>query len=59
MQGLNAALVTALADPALKQKIAALMWEARSSPPAELSRLVEVDYQRWGRLIRELGLKGQ
>jgi tripartite-type tricarboxylate transporter receptor subunit TctC len=59
LERLNAALVKALADPAVKEIYAKGAYEAVSSTPAELAALTKADYERWGRVVRELGLKPQ
>jgi tripartite-type tricarboxylate transporter receptor subunit TctC len=56
---LNAALVKAIADPQLKQRVAKTLWEAKSSTPEELRRIVERDYKVWGSLMSEFGIRPQ
>lgn len=59
VKALNDALAKALAEPDLKARVAKTLWEARASTPAELGRMVERDYQLWGSLVKEFGIKPQ
>ena len=56
---LNGALTRALADAGTRAQVGKLLWEARPSAPAELGRIVRSDYERWGKMIRDLGIKPQ
>ena len=53
---LNAALAQALASAEVKDRFAQGAYEALSSTPAELGALTRVAFDRWGRIVRELGL---
>lgn len=59
VQKINAALAKALADPAVKAGIEKGAYEAVSSTPEELAGLTRDAYDRWGKVIRELGIKQQ
>ena len=59
VDALNSAVVRSLADPDLKAQIAKGLWEASSSTPAELQRIVRADYERWGAVFHDIGIKPQ
>ena len=59
VQRLNAALVKALANPEVKAGIEKGAYESVSSSPEELAQLTRDAYQRWGEVIREIGIKQQ
>jgi tripartite-type tricarboxylate transporter receptor subunit TctC len=48
---------TALADPAIKDKLAQSGYAAESSTPEELAQLLKSDIARWGQVVKEAGLK--
>ena len=50
---LNAAAVAAVRDPATMVKLTQLSAVPVGSTPAELDALTQLDYERWGALIRE------
>ena len=54
---LNAEVVRALQAPQLKERFAGLGFDTVGSSPEEFNRLVAVEYQRLGKLIREAGIK--
>jgi tripartite-type tricarboxylate transporter receptor subunit TctC len=56
---LNSALVTALASPDLVAGLETVGLEARSSTPAELARLLQVDHARWGPLVKAIGFTAE
>lgn len=56
---LNAALLKALADPAVKTAIEKGGYESVSSTPEELSALTKRDIERWGKVIKDIGFKPQ
>jgi tripartite-type tricarboxylate transporter receptor subunit TctC len=59
VQKLNAALVKALADPEVKAGIEKGAYESESSTPEQLASITKDSYQRWGKVIHELGIKQQ
>jgi tripartite-type tricarboxylate transporter receptor subunit TctC len=59
VQKLNAALVKALAHPEVRAGIEKGAYEAVSSTPEELAAITKDSYERWGRVIKELGIKAQ
>jgi len=56
---LNAALVKALADPDVKAGLEKGAYESVSSTPQELGAMTKDAYERWGKVIREIGIKPQ
>jgi tripartite-type tricarboxylate transporter receptor subunit TctC len=59
VQKLNAALVKALADPEVKAGIEKGAYESVSSTPEQLAAITKESYERWGKVIQELGIKQQ
>jgi tripartite-type tricarboxylate transporter receptor subunit TctC len=55
VQRLNAVLVEALRDPAVRDLLRSLDLEVMTSTPEEFARLIKADYERWGRVIRSTG----
>jgi tripartite-type tricarboxylate transporter receptor subunit TctC len=47
----------ALADPAIKNKLAATGYVAGGSSPAELEKLLQGDIAKWSALAKSAGLK--
>jgi tripartite-type tricarboxylate transporter receptor subunit TctC len=56
---LQDAVIRALADSEVKQKLQAQGLEARSTTAAEFGRFIDEEAHKWGALIREAGLKGE
>ena len=56
---LNAAIVRALASPEVKEGFARGAYEAKSSTPDELAALTRDVYERWGRVVKDLGIAPQ
>jgi tripartite-type tricarboxylate transporter receptor subunit TctC len=56
---LNAGLVKALADPAVKAAIEKGGYESVSSTPEALGAMVKRDIERWGKVIKDIGFKPQ
>ncbi len=56
---LNAALVKALANPEVKTGIEKGAYESVSSTPQELATITRDSYDRWGKVIKEIGIKQQ
>jgi len=54
---LNAETVRALQTPQLRERFTSLGFDTVGSTPEEYNRLVGVEYERLGKLIREAGLK--
>ncbi len=59
VQKINAALVKALANPEVKAGIEKGAYESVSSTPEELAAMTREAYDRWGRVIKEIGIKQQ
>jgi tripartite-type tricarboxylate transporter receptor subunit TctC len=56
VQRLNRALVQAHADAKVKEAYGKGAYESVSSTPAELAALTRDSYERWGRVIKDLGM---
>ena len=56
---LNAALATALANPEVRAGIEKGAYESVSSSPEELAGITRDAYERWGKVIRDIGIKQQ
>ncbi len=54
---LNAEVAKALANPTVRERLETAGFEATPSTPQQLETLVRENYERWGRLVRELDLK--
>ncbi len=59
VQKINAALVKALADPEVRAGIEKGAYESVSSTPQELAAITRDAHERWGKVIRSLGIKQQ
>jgi tripartite-type tricarboxylate transporter receptor subunit TctC len=55
---LNAGIGAAMNDPQVRAKLAQTGVVPAPDSPAEFSRYLEDEYARWGRIIREKGIKG-
>lgn len=56
---INAALAKALAHPEVKAGIEKGAYESISSTPEELATITRDSYDRWGKVIRDIGIKQQ
>ncbi|QHE83658.1 Bug family tripartite tricarboxylate transporter substrate binding protein [Hydrogenophaga sp. BPS33] len=54
---LNAEVVSALKDPALLQRLKALGAEPAGSTPEELQRFVRREYDKWGKVVQQAGIR--
>jgi tripartite-type tricarboxylate transporter receptor subunit TctC len=54
----NADIGRVLETPAVKAKLAAQGIDVQTGPPQELARLVRDDYERWGKVVKATGLRG-
>ena len=59
MRKLNGAIARALSAQEVKEGFARGVYEAVASSPEELAALTRESYERWGKIIRELGIKPQ
>ncbi|MDX2203676.1 MAG: tripartite tricarboxylate transporter substrate binding protein [Hyphomicrobiaceae bacterium] len=59
VERLQAAIVRALADPDVKQRFLKLGLEPRGSTAAEFGAFIDEETAKWGKIIREAGLKGE
>ncbi|MDA9498683.1 Bug family tripartite tricarboxylate transporter substrate binding protein [Bradyrhizobium sp. CCBAU 11357] len=56
---LQAEVLRALAEPAIKDKLTAQGLEVRAGTAAEFGQFIDAETQKWTRLIRAAGLKGE
>jgi tripartite-type tricarboxylate transporter receptor subunit TctC len=56
---LHREIVKALAQPDVKQRLAALGFDAVGSTPEELAATIKSDAIKWGKVIRDAGIKPQ
>lgn len=54
---LNAEMVDALNDPELRKRLQTLGAEPAGSTPEELAKMVRSEYEKWGRVVREAGIR--
>lgn len=57
VQRLQAEVASALKDPALLQRLSALGAEPAGSTPEELSRFVRSEHDKWGKVVRQAGIR--
>jgi tripartite-type tricarboxylate transporter receptor subunit TctC len=56
---LNAEIVKALASPDLRDKLAASGIESRTSTPEQFAEFIRSEAVRYGKVIRDAGIKGE
>ena len=54
---LNAGTVQALADPKIRERYAQSGLEPVGGTPEQFAAVVRADYEKYGRLVRELNIK--
>lgn len=54
---LNTILVAAVKDPKVRERLIALDIEVITDTPEEFAKIVQEDYERWGKVIKESGFK--
>src|SRR6266446_10408473 len=54
---LNKEINTAIADPAMKARFAAIGGEPLPGSPAEFGKLISEETEKWGRVVRAAGIK--
>lgn len=59
IERLHAESVKAAASPDLRSRLAAMGAEAATSTPEQTGELMRAEYARWGRVIREAGIKAE
>jgi tripartite-type tricarboxylate transporter receptor subunit TctC len=57
VQRLNAEIVKVVALPEVRDRLIALGYDPASNSPAEFAAMVAGDYQRFGKLVKEIGLR--
>ena len=56
---INAETVAALSLPEVRERLAGLGADALPSTPAELGAYIKTELNKWGKVIREAGIKGE
>jgi tripartite-type tricarboxylate transporter receptor subunit TctC len=56
---LNAAIVAALSDPAVLERIRVLGAEPMPGTPEEFARFIRSEYEKWAKVVAESGAKGR
>ncbi len=56
VDGLNAAVLAALARPEVRNGLAKFHFEPAGSSPGEYANLIASDFQKWGEVVRHAGL---
>jgi tripartite-type tricarboxylate transporter receptor subunit TctC len=59
VQKLNAEIIKAMAAPEAKQRIEGLGYQIVGSTPAQLDAYVKLEIARWGKVIKDAGVKPQ
>jgi tripartite-type tricarboxylate transporter receptor subunit TctC len=59
VERLNRDIVRALANPEAVAQLAKTGVEPQSSSPAEFGRYIEREYQTWGKVVKQAGIKAQ
>jgi tripartite-type tricarboxylate transporter receptor subunit TctC len=54
---LNAGFVTALKDPAIQKSVRVMGMTPSPSTPQEFAKQIRYDYERWGKVVKEAGVK--
>jgi tripartite-type tricarboxylate transporter receptor subunit TctC len=52
---LNGAIVAAVKNPTVQARLQTLDIEVATDTPAEFAKLIQADYERWGRVIKDSG----
>ncbi|MEA2936482.1 MAG: hypothetical protein QOD74_3128, partial [Variibacter sp.] len=56
---MSAAIATALRDPAMKEQLAKLGYEAVGNTPEEFNAFVRKEVEQWGKVIKDADIKPQ
>jgi tripartite-type tricarboxylate transporter receptor subunit TctC len=56
---LNRALVAAVNEPTMRQRLTEQMFDVATSTPQDFARYIAVETEKWGRVVRENGLKAE
>ena len=56
---LNRALVAVLNEPAMRQRLTGQMFDVEPSTPEEFARYIQAETEKWGRVVRENGIKAE
>lgn len=56
---LNRAIVATLNEPAIRQRLVDQMYDVATSTPEEFSRYIRAETEKWGRVVRENGIRAE
>jgi tripartite-type tricarboxylate transporter receptor subunit TctC len=56
---LNREINAAIADPAMKARLAAIGGEPLPGPPADFGKLISEETEKWAKVVRSAGLKAE
>jgi tripartite-type tricarboxylate transporter receptor subunit TctC len=59
IERLNAEVVKVMNAPETKSKLAQVELDAATSTPAEFTKFVRAEYEKWGRVIKEANIRVQ
>jgi len=57
VEALNAAIVATLREPELKARLTEQMYDVLPSTPEEFARYIAEETGKWGRVVRENGIR--
>jgi tripartite-type tricarboxylate transporter receptor subunit TctC len=55
VEKLNGELIRVLRSPAMRERISSQFFDVRTSTPAEFQKVIEADYEKWGKIVRASG----
>ena len=55
VEKLNGELIRVLRSPAMRERISGQFFDVRTSTPAEFQKVIESDYEKWGKIVRASG----
>lgn len=56
---LNRGIVAVLNDPAMRERLTSQMFDVASSTPQEFARYIAAETEKWGRVVRQNGIKAE
>ena len=57
VEKLNAELIRVLRSTAMRERISGQFFDVRTSTPAEFQKVIESDYEKWGKIVRTSGAR--
>ena len=58
VEKLNGELIRVLRSTAMRERISGQFFDVRTSTPAEFQKVIESDYEKWGKIVRGVGRAG-